>query len=400
MKLIIWLLVFISMLGVVSAADFNYTINLSSLSFTDSKVVVLSGITNLTINMTYGQYLSGDLTKTFIVNVTDITININVPENSSALNTTSMVSIVGDNPIFNGNITFDFFILDDTPPITDFIQVDINEFSYSTCDFLLPRNITKDLVISGVEGQVIQTLYNNKFFDFPDEFTIPAQNFSVQTVNIHLNNLSVGEYRETIRFNVISEFDNVTFNFEILACVIPFPKLSELIKACSIENKTIEEFITCERLKAEQQRQVYEAILEANEPRVVQNRTTKFVNFTERVPVLDLNDKDLLNSLKDLPATIRQLITENRQQRSELTDKDNQISNLQNEKSSQVDEFKIEIRDTVESLSEDNIRKQNTINYYADKFIKKSTIWWSIFWVVLIILLVWAYIKLDENTWW
>tara|TARA_Y100000310_G_C20645194_1_gene796146 strand:- start:474 stop:1682 length:1209 start_codon:yes stop_codon:yes gene_type:complete len=400
-QIIIYALVFICLLGIVSAADFTYTVNETTLPFITNVTVILNGVENLIINITYGTFTSGVSTKTFVANTTSLTINVSIPANTTPTNYTDIINITSNNSNFNANITFDFIVLNETlVGNTSFVQVDINEYSYTVCDFLLPYNTTLDIVIAGEEGQTIQTIYNSDFFDFPDEFIVPAENISIQTANIHLRNLSVGSYKETIKFNVVSIFDNVTFNFEILDCVAPFPNLNQLIEVCSKENKTVEEFVECERLKAEQQQAIYEAILEASETKIVENKTVEYRNFTKRVPVLDLEDKDLIDAIKALPTTIKQLIVDNRNKDSIITQKDTEISSLQSERDNQIAEFDERLQTTIDSLAEDNRRKQNTINFYEDKFIKRSTIWWSIAWVVVIILIVIGIIRYNEQTWW
>ena len=409
--IIIYVIVFlISMVG-VHAIDFVF--NYSEGTQTRQQGFLLTnGTENLTTSVSYGQYLSGVAQVIFSSTQASLDITISLPAGLQPTIYTTHANIT-DGFNYSVNITFNIEVVNSsislplngtntTIPLnsTEFIQIDINEFEYTTCDYLQPVTFSKNVVVAGRQGDVIQTLTVGNFFNVPNSFTIPPENFSIVNIGMTLQNLTPGSYTGTVRFGIVSEFDNVTFHFNIIDCLQPPPSLDKLLEKCKVTNLTANEYAECIAAQAKYYADLYTAIKEAQETKYINNTQKEYVNVTNRVPVLDLDNLEIVNAIKELPVTIKQLITDNRQKDLTIQQKDQENTELKKNVDKAVQEFNAKLEQTVDVLVEDNQRKQRTINFYQDKYLKKTTLYWGIFWTLIVGLSIWGFIISRENPFW
>jgi len=407
------LLIFLSLIVFCSftyASDFNYQINLTTLPFNTTESITIGGYSNMSVNFSYDQYLSGIDNINFTGEDYILLIHVDVP--IDAINTTSYLKIISDNS--TQNISFGISIINNTyvyQPDVDFIQLDVNDYEYIFCDYMLPKNFTHEISISGRDGQLIQTEYDSNFFYVIDEFYIPPANYSIIDIGIKLDeNLSIGNYDKSVWFNVVSLYNNITFHFKIIDCLTPPPKYKEtidayqdMITACSINNKTTEELIECQRLQAkyaslqaEYNNEMYNAMLEMQEEKVINNTVIEYVNYTERVPVLDLKDPELIKTLKEIPVTWKQMIVEDQRKDNEIKESEAIIQALKEENKNVTIKM---IKDQMEKFSGLMLENQN-LKEQSNSYIKKSSVFWFIFIVVSGICSVFGFISIKENYFW
>jgi len=289
-------------------------------------------------------------------------------------------------------------------PDTEYVQIDINEYEYTVCDFQLPYNTTKEIILGGNPNQTVQTSYNINYFDLEDEFKILDNGYKTINIIIHLKNLSLGKYTEIIKFNIVSVYDNITFHFNIIDCAVPFTPCyviyEEMNVACSVINKTIIEMLECKRLEVNYNKCVYDAMLDASETRVINHTIVEYVNSTTYQPVLSLEDKDLLDAIKKIPTIASQLIADARRQKTEIDEKNKQIADLLTEKDASITSMNEKIGASAKPLVDTVNTLQGQINVYKNSYIKKSAL---IVWgIVLLILssLVLLFYNVQINSFW
>lgn len=409
MKKQMWLLVLLACVASSSAANYNYDINTTQLPYNRAELIGINYTINHSLNVVGGNYTSSN---TSILNFVDSQLQeFYIFANFSNLtpgNYTDSIKLFDTENNFTSFITFAIQIINDTKinqtNFTEFVQIDINEFEYNICDYFQPWNRTKQMTIAGREGQTIYTDFDAQFFSAPTSFVIPASNTTLFDIQLHVNNLTVGTYIKVFKFSVVSNFSEVTFHFNVEKCIRQPPTYDEMIKVCSIIDKTPEENLQCLKLQAEYQRAVYEAALDASEARYIQNDTVRYVNVTQRVPVLDLNDPEISQAIKDIPTVWKQMQIENR-------DKDKKIEKLQsdlnqissnNEANLQIlrNESQRQLTESLRNLVGDNTEKSQQIKDYEENYIPKSKIYTWISLGVIIALCVFGYFWYNENMFW
>lgn len=417
---------FLTIGSVMAAADFTYDLNFTQLPANMSEYISMVYSVNKTLNLTYGDYMTGSTDFLNYSNPSTCTafddrngtagcLNfetlIYVPQEVGIGNFSDYITLFNSEDNFTANVSFDFHILDDrnmTPipnATTDFVQVDINSYEYTVCDYMLPWNRTKEIVVKGNRpGQTFYTDADPLWITVPPTVVIPDVNYSVVPVVLKIQNVSVGTYTKILKFSVVSQYSNVTFRFVVQQCVQPPPSYDEMVKVCSIVTKTPEQVVECQKLQAEYQQKLYEAMLSTREKYTTTNETVKYVNVTERVPVLDLKDDSVIQALKDIPITWNQMIVDSRAKQKQIDDLASEVASLRsgynNELKTLRDETAQELQDNLKSLVTDNMVKENTINIYKDKYLKKSTmIWWGIF-IAMIGGCVFWFIKWNEDNLW
>ena len=420
------LCMFLTIGSVMAAADFTYDLNFTQLPANMSEYISMVYSVNKTLNLTYGDYMTGSTDFLNYSNPSTCTafddrngtagcLNfetlIYVPQEVGIGNFSDYITLFNSEDNFTANVSFDFHILDDrnmTPipnATTDFVQVDINSYEYTVCDYMLPWNRTKEIVVKGNRpGQTFYTDADPLWITVPPTVVIPDVNYSVVPVVLKIQNVSVGTYTKILKFSVVSQYSNVTFRFVVQQCVQPPPSYDEMVKVCSIVTKTPEQVVECQKLQAEYQQKLYEAMLSTREKYTTTNETVKYVNVTERVPVLDLKDDSVIQALKDIPITWNQMIVDSRAKQKQIDDLASEVASLRsgynNELKTLRDETAQELQDNLKSLVTDNMVKENTINIYKDKYLKKSTmIWWGIF-IAMIGGCVFWFIKWNEDNLW
>lgn len=402
MKKIIYVILFLLFINLVNAIEFNYTMNYTELPFTKTENILLKGVENLTVNIQYGNFTSGINSIYFTINTTNLVVNVNVPINTTPINYTDFVKIIADKENYSTNISFNFFIFDDRPkPETEYILLDINEYEYVICDYFIPYNTTlKNIAVRGIQGQTIYTDFNKEYFTLPESFVIPQQNYTLIDIKIHLKNLTVGRYNGVVSFSVISEFSNLTFHFNILDCLTPPPQISDILTECRAENLTVDQYMRCIAALTKYWSSYYEAIAEAQEEKIRNVTIKEYVNDTVYIPALPM-DAETASILREIPLTWRQMQSDAKSKEKTITDLQNDIETLSQEVLRKDETFyRNRLNETFNSLIQDLIIKQNTIDYLNKKTIKWSTIIWLTFLLSIGIASFAGYKLWDLNNFW
>ena len=152
---LVW--VFLIMIEIVNAVDFEHSVNKSTLpkSFLDS-IVLETNINNSLIYFTYGNYTSGisSIQLNNYVSSYNLSTNLLLLSNLSIGNYVDSVNIFASNNSnltnTSASVTFSFSILNDTNISngTKFIQIDLTTFKYEVCDKNLPFNTSFTTSIS------------------------------------------------------------------------------------------------------------------------------------------------------------------------------------------------------------------------------------------------------------
>ena len=410
LKIIMVLFVFLICCSCVIATDFitpvNYTMNMSSLPFSTIRNVLLGGTVNSTINMTYGNFTSGVNGIYFDVSSKEYDINILIPNGTYPGNYSDFVCLYTNGTPINCTtvFTFNFEIINDTVvPETPYVEIGINNYEYTLCDFMLPWNSTKDITVSGMTGQTIFIDGDDPvFFDEILSFVIPSTGVAVIPIKIHLNkNLTIGTHTRVIVFSVLGDYTNVTFHFIIKDCVIPISSCNNLydkmVDVCSIINKSVTESLECKASQIDYDTCIYDVMVDAAEKITINNTIIEYVNTTSYKEVLSLEDAEVVRALKDIPLVWKQMQVDLKQKGQEITDKDITIAGLQDELATGLSE---KINTIVNPLVETNQRQANTIGIYERLYMKKSSLNWMVFWVLFLVGCVLIYMKYDENNFW
>jgi len=426
MKSIIYFAMFIYLIGFVSAADFTYVINQTSLPFNKTEPVTIRYVENRTLNLTFGNYTSGNLTYLNFIggNTTDFDINLFIPNGTASANYSTGVSLFNAEDNFTSAITFDFIIITDTinltinqtnqtnttnvtqniTPTVEYVLLDYNSYEYTVCTYQFPWNRTKLVTLRERNGMNVYSDYDTNFFTVPTRTVIPEVNYSIINISMHLANLSVGTYEKNVSFSIISNSSYVNFRFVIENCVKPPPTYDEMITVCSIVDKTPAEQLQCLKLQAEYQQKLYDAMLDASEKKIINQTVKEYVNITERVPVLDLGDPEVVKALKDIPITWKQMQTDQNQKDLKITELSTEVTSLRSSFTDEIkklrDDSERRIAEGLSTLAKDNADKQATIDMYKEDYLKKATLWAWFGFGVFIALCIGGYIYWNENNFW
>ena len=319
-------------------------------------------------------------------------------ENLSASNYSDFAGLINSN---NSNdtisIAFHYEILNDTPinttlnnsvnitiNSTPYVQTGFNDYTYLICTYSLPQNQTLSHVsISGGQNQIIYADYDQNFFHVPAPFTISDQNYSIIDINITLAaNLAPQQYDKRIRFSVFGNYSDINFHFIVKDCIAPFPQQTEMIRVCSIVNKTASDFIECQGLQADYQQAVYRALL-SEQNNYTQNVTNVvYENVTQRIPVLDLNDPVLSSALSKFPALEATIETITREFPTLMSAKDSKIGDLQTQLGQCSANRVTDLQSAIAPLQNQLNNQSAALEDYRHYYTPKSTIWWLLFWIV------------------
>lgn len=410
MKLFI-ILIFLLSVGVVSAADFTYNINQSEV-FNHIELISILYIENKTLSIEYGNFTYSNTSSLFFNNsdTADLNINIYVPSSAVPGNYSDYVHLFNIEDNFSTLINFSINIagnitVNNTVPTVDYIQTDFNQFEYTLCDYMMPWNRTKQVTIRGHTSQVVYTDYDAKFFNLTDNtIVIPESNYSIVNINIHLDNLTAKTYVKQVGFSVVSNYSNVSFTFVIQKCVRPSPTYDDMVRVCSIINKTAQDVLLCLQLQAKNAQDEYEAILSMQDAYIINNTVKEYVNVTERVPVLDLGDPEVVQALKDIPVTWKQMQVDQNQKDKKIQELSDEVLSFRDSYNKEMAQIRNEsekrITDSVAAALEDSAIKQNTIDMMNKSWLKKSTIYTWLAVILVIGLLIGGYMFWDANNFW
>lgn len=401
MKKIVFFGLLLLSIGCVRA-NYSYTVNMSALPFSAFENITIVGTPTLLLNVTYGNFTSGPSYIYFDDISEFITINISIPSSFKPGTYQDIVSFDGNISNYSRAIMFNYLVINDTIPVeTNYIELDINEFEYIVCDYSLPWNTTKAVVVVGNPGQTVQTIYNFEYFNMLNSFIIP--NSGTTSFNILVTipkNLSAGRYKKEVLFNITDERANVTFWFNIMNCLQPPPSIDDLMKDCKGGNLTIEQYMSCIRGQAEYWSSYYDAVMEAAELKIVNNTIKEYVNQTVYREILDIDNPEVISAITEIPRTWKQMQVDAQQRNAQLQEKEQLITQLQTEKTELINQIDEKVQSALVPLVEQSQLQKNTISAYEKGYISKSKIWWTIFFVLLIASTMWSINMWSENYFW
>lgn len=399
MKIIIYIITVTLCLCTVYAYDYDYRINISKLPYTES-LILIPHLSNNTMNITYGPFIFGESQKVFVEATDTIIVNISIANGTVLGNYSSYVYFFNEN--ITKNTTFNFQIINDTPKSDiEYRMIGLSEFEYTVCDYLLPVSFQKNVSFIGYPDTTVQTIYNTTVFNIGTDFSLGSTGYLTIPININLpNTLKVGYFTSIVKFFNVDKFYNVTFHFDVKDCVTPFPECNDMVTVCGIVNKTTEDYLNCKRLEMVCSQKVYDSLVSSNKTYIVYNETVKYVNYTERVPVLDLKDEELVQTIKDLPTIWKQMITDQRQKQQLIDEKEGKITELNGKLSTIEDEIEDRLSKRLEVLIDENSKDKQTLMDYDKSYIKKTSI---IGWAILAFLVIggiYTFIIYHENNFW
>lgn len=386
---LIYIILAVILISQVNALSIdNRTFNLSELPINYSVTVYIQGVENLTTNITYTSFLSGPNFLNFTANSTIFDINIILLDNISAINHTEYAAIEGINMNYSGQLEFYINIFNDTlPPDTDYIQTGLNSYGpFVICDYALPFNFTlKDISIFSSGNMTVYTNYNTTLFTVsPDKFNITVNQTRLVNVTMHLPvNLSKGNYTELVEFSIVSDFSNISFDIRLRDCIRPPPIYDDMITVCAIAEPTREEGLECQRLKAVNALAMYDAYIEAQDKIYINTTIEVQVNNTKYVPVLELDDREIFDAVRDCSQAKKLQIGVDRAEDKEMDEKDDKITELTDTIVENQETKDQDIHDTLQSLVEDMQDKDKKISEYEKTTVKKSKIWGRIIWGII-----------------
>lgn len=387
----------------IYAYDQNITLNYSQLPINTTFNITLYGYENITYNISYDVFLSGFTNVLFGPNATYYNLSVLASvSNATWGNRTSQISFKSSNESYNFNyIVYFGFINDTKPKLADFIMIDFDEYEYAVCDYATPINLSKNISITTKKNTTVNITYDGVYFDIIHSFYNNETETKTLPIYIHLPKLEKGYYTRYINFSIEGQnYSNLIFHFNVNDCLIPILSCTEsynnMNKACVITNMTAEQILECKRLTIDYEICIYDAMKEAAGTKYVNNTVIEYVNYTERVPVLDLKNPEIANAIAALPESIQKLIEQNKK----MEELSNQIAVMRGERETLFQEAEKRMKDNVKALVDENNIKQNTIDYYKDRYIKKSVI---TIWSIIIISLggtFWLFILYNENYFW
>lgn len=415
----------------VIASDFYYNISPEQLPFNKDEPTTIRYFENRTLNISIiGNFTSTNQTYLYFndtMNESDFNVHIYIPNTIQTGNYTDYVQLNDYEYNFTSNISFLFEInntIDNITNITNmtnntytaqnftpYIQNDINEYTYVICDYSQPTNISKDITLVGFPGQTLYLTFNSTVFpQLPATIVVPTTNVTNQTIFAHISNLAIGMHTFFIRFSYSdtqTTFNNMSFHFDVRDCVKPPPQYNSMVEVCAIVdsgNATTQQVLECQRLRAEYQQELYKSMLETQEERTIVNETVVYVNRTQRVPVLDLDDQEIVQTLKDIPVTWKQMQTDYNQKALKIDELQQQVQDLSfsynEDLNKTVQEIAAQTNEKLRVLVNDNTILHNTVDEYEKTTIKKSSIYWWIAILVFVGLGVGGYILYDINNLW
>lgn len=413
MKKIIFVLCFLLFLSTVSAFDFFFIYNYTSLPIIKkvTPLLVISESNYTRINMTYGRYLSGEKNINTSLNSFLLNYTLTIPNTQkvSFLTQVNLTILKFINKTFYNNITnqtiqnnsynivfekygFNITVINNTPiPTEPYIRTDVNKYSYFFCDFSLPKTMHLNISISALWNSTLQiTCINQSFLQCPSSFIITNKTTNTTTTRINFTIPKGTEektYISKVKFQVAGRYNSTIFTFVIEKCVRPPFELN--YTGCYGEGKTDNEVSRC---IVEKQMRYYEEML--RNPSIIRENITQYVNRTEYEPVylardpLLINIQNCLSLNKELQTKWNETLIDNR----ECHKTKNEIN--ENFITCQKDFIKEKegCSDTIISKTKDLImvldNQTRAINVFESKYFKKDSVFTVVVYSIIMIFIV------------
>jgi len=151
-----------------------------------------------------------------------------------------------------------------------------------------------------------------------------------------------------IKASLYSDYKQSEIEYNIKDCILPIPSTEACVFTCNASN--IDEFLDCKLKEVQCQLDIYNALIEANKTRQVNN--TIIQNNTIEKPVLtyDPNLTDALNKWYADVKTITDLNVEDRRKANQIVDLTKERDILFQEKSSIQSQLPLLVRQSVFDL--------------------------------------------------
>ena len=419
-KQLILFCLFILVIPISYSFDFEYFLNNSQLPFSRQDYALISLPSQITLNNSllihYGQFLSGS--NNIFLNETsyNLTINTNIPLNilPNTYLTHTNISYFDNltNATLWANFTFNYNIFNDTKNFTPFFFIDEFRFGYELCDYQMQNRIYQtfyETTVQSDKNSTIRVVCSSSSFA-----KCPNQIFTENSVTlVHLNisipaNISFGHYTDVIYFyqdkvinnNQTYDFtipiiDNLTLEYNIKDCILPIPSTEACVFTCNASN--IDEFLDCKLKEVQCQLDIYNALIEANKTRQVNN--TIIQNNTIEKPVLtyDPNLTDALNKWYADVKTITDLNVEDRRKANQIVDLTKERDILFQEKSSIQSQLPLLVRQSVFDLLMQNQNLSMQLRDMNSKTISNIT-FFIVLGIIILGSLVYGFIWWYEKT--
>lgn len=313
------------MIKTINAVDFEHFVNKSVLPKSLIDYTLLeTNLNHSTLYFEYGNYTSG-------IKSIELESSIsfyNLSTNLTIINTLSIGTYVDSINILASNdsnltntttsITFSFTILNDIniSNETKFIQIDLNTFKYITCDKDLPFNTSFTTSIS----LNFDTISNcNGFLTCPYNLETSMKEI---TINISIPKTTFpSTYENIAKFGIGSDFDNITFIFEVQSCVQNVSDICNIIQGN-------DEIVLCDKV-------MIQNLISRNFTKIEKEYIyDNFTNTTIR-ELVDIGDPRTLELLKNLHSATSECllsISRIRDIENNLVQKQQEIESCMNEK--------------------------------------------------------------------
>lgn len=410
---ILFIIMMFILVETVYAMDFNITIDESQLPYNQTfyfnftNIYLPFNITNTTnmssinytdmINVTFGAFIVSNTNYTF--NDTNQTLtttsNIFLPFGKPAGNYTTFIKF--DYYNFSEQENFFIQITNATinfTPIPKFIMIDTNKFQIPICDYLLPYNTSlNDISITGSPNQTVDVVYdNNIFIGLNKQFNLSSAGLYVFNISVMIPNITTaGTYNYPILFNLSNSSVTLTVSIKVLDCIAPPMDIDKALEDCKKNVNVVDQMQCMINVQKAYLDSIQKSFAETVNNKTVNNTVVRYVNFTERVPVLDLQDPALLQSIRELPNLVA---TINAQQA--LID-----SKFNNMFTSIDSKLNVIVNDN-NALRTQNFQYReslmNNLSYYERNYVKKTYIYIPIFLLCIAGAIGFVIYRYNENT--
>ena len=212
-------------LVVSEPSKFIYASNSTFLSFIPEEYVINTTQFEVRINIS------------FDTNLGNYSDNIHIFNNVS--NVTTLLNFLFE--VYNGTSPLEIVLENETnfTNLSPFLQIDINAFHLSVCDWQLPKFYKLNVSVTSNYQTDVMTICDG-WVQCDDPVYLDSNSFAITTLNVSVPQTPHGNYVEDAKFNIIDTTNNITFFISVEDCPLPLPKFG-----CNEANMTYVEYISC-----------------------------------------------------------------------------------------------------------------------------------------------------------
>ena len=395
--------------------DFIYDINVSSdFPFFTSEVVTVSGAVNTSVNLTDDDYLFiAPSINLYNSSSLDIMVNVSVPNlsvNHSGLDLISVLVADSWDGTANvtSNFTFCFLMFNDSieENKSPFIRIGLSAYEISVCDYQMPMNYSKSVIVSGDDGDFISVVCEHPWLNCSN-FTVPVSNWTDNVISISVPE-GVGAGKEVLiaEYWNQNESSNFTVLVDVRSCIPPPPSYTRCQEVCNkvrlalywgIENYSItqEEYFECLECEAEYEVDLNERLIKSFNETVMWKTEYQNVTTEVRVPVLDLDDDNQAFLLKI--SQLAEMDELNSQRIQELFTELEGMNGREENRTFLLNDMINRLPVMVQKTMEDTILKNIELESERDKLVKKTSVWAGGVLAVLVLLGWFVYVRLKDD---